>query len=124
MRRKSFLISWLSYLKELLNEHRWQVGCILINVSKDATWRADAFNYLQEVTASFALNYPAPFVEILKTYDVREQDDVIAFLADGIHSPAEGYAEIVEQLRNLHEESLVKRFVEIEKQRALTRGHD
>ena len=112
---------YIFLIKDLIKDHPLQVGCVLINISKEAKWNADAFYYLQKVTAFFASNHTSVFVKILETYEFREQDQVISFLADGIHSTVKEYGEIVEQLRKLDKESLARRMEQIEQRISLTR---
>lgn len=105
---------YIILLKEMMTDRPWQVGCLVLNLAKEAKWRADAFNYLQQVTAQFALTYTIPFVKLVETYTISEQNGIISFLADGIHSHAKNYFEIIERLRELGQEDLAQRFVEIE----------
>lgn len=106
---------YIMLLNELMRKRPWQVGCLLLNLTKDAKWQADAFNYLQQVAAGFALENTKTFVELFGTYAKAEQNGIIAFLADGIHSPAKNYSEIIENLHRLGEDDLAQRFVEMER---------
>ena len=111
-------------LKGLMRTHSLQTACLLINIAKHASWKEDAFNYLQEVTAILALDHTAEFAEVIRTFDPVEQEGVVLFLADGIHSPVKGYTEIIERLQQCGEDSLAARMVRVANQRSKTHAED
>lgn len=106
---------YISKFKTLMPAFPILTGCIILDIAKDSHWQPDAFNYLQQITTFYALQFTADFVSIFKTYSVDDQNSVIEFLADGDSGPVKTFSDIVKKLVEADEEELANQFMSIER---------
>jgi len=69
-------------LSALQVHHSGQVGRLLVQLSKDAEYQADAPSCLQHVLANYGSRYTKSFAMFLHELSPRDRDQLITFLAD------------------------------------------
>jgi hypothetical protein len=105
-------------LTTLQAHHSTDVGRLLVQLSKDAEYQADAPSCLQHVLANYGSRYTKSFVGFLKELSAKERDQLITFLADGDADPVPEYQSIIRNLKQLNEPELAKKFQQAETDRA------
>lgn len=111
-------------LRTLIPSHPLVVGEILVGLGKDAHWEADAPNYLQMVTAQFAVSETSTFAKILRRCSAEDVSTLIRFLADKEnHAAYEEYPLIAKNLRQLGDEDLAKLFEQAKAERMKQKDH-
>lgn len=105
-------------LATLQAHHSAEVGRLLVQLSKDAEYQADAPSCLQHVLASYGSLYTRSFAGFLKELSAKERDQVITFLADSEADPFPEYQRIIRHLKQLNEAELVKKFQQAQIDRA------
>lgn len=111
-------------LHDLANDHPVLVGKILVGLSKNAHYEADALSYLQSVTAGYASTYTTAFVRQLKGHSKKEVTNLINYLADVENFTAYSeYPLIIENLRKLGETKLAQQFVDAKNERMKKPAH-
>lgn len=99
-------------LSALQVHHSEQVGRLLVQLSKDAEYQADAPSCLQHVLANYGSRYTKTFAGFLHELAPKERDQLIIFLAD-INTKVTSnldYRLIIRNLKQLNEPELVKKF--------------
>lgn len=100
---------YIEILRALSQKHEREVGRLLISLSKDAKYEADAPSYLQDVTTGYGGEHPAVFLALLKELSPAERRKLISFLADvEVHGP--DYRKIISELEASHETELANEF--------------
>ncbi len=111
-------------LRDLAKDQTAVVGTLLIGLSKDAHYHADALSYLQDVTAEYAASHTAQFVKLLQAYSKREVSDLVRYLADvENHHAYPEYPVIIANLRRLGERDLARQFEVAKRERMKRRNH-
>jgi len=115
---------FIAVLPSLAKHHEAAVGELLIRLSKDAHYEADAPGSLQQATAEYGSEHTKAFVRLLKLLPAAKQVQLVTFLADveSYHGYPE-YQVIVDHLRGLGEDSLADKFEVARKKRSL-QPHD
>jgi len=102
---------FISVLPSLATNHDTEVGALLLGLSKDAHWEADAPNYLQTATVTYAGQHTTTFVSIVDKLSSSDRINFIKFLADKeYHGAYKGYQELIDHLRAVGEGKLAKEF--------------
>lgn len=96
-------------LSTLQARHSSQVGRLLVQLSKDAEYQADAPSCLQHVLTNYGSRYTKLFVAFLYELPEKERDQLITFLADVEGGPQPEYQSIIRNLRQLNELELAKK---------------
>jgi hypothetical protein len=97
-------------LSSLQAHHSNQVGRLLVQLSKDAEENGAAPSCFQHVVATYGGSYTKAFVGFLYQLAPRERQQLINFLADADPVTDPEYQRIIENLRQLHEAELAKKF--------------
>lgn len=107
-------------LSALQVHHSDQVGRLLVQLSKDAEYRADAPSCLQHVLANYGSRYTKAFAAFLHELSPKERDQLITFLADVDTKTTsnQDYRLIIRNLKQLNEPELVKKFQQAQIDRA------
>jgi hypothetical protein len=102
---------YIDVLPGLAKNNQMAVGKLLVELSKDAHYEADAPGYLQHATAAYAADYTQHFLGLLKQLPTAKQSNLITFLADveNHHSYPE-YQLIIDHARSLGDSSIADRF--------------
>ena len=102
---------FISTLPSLANEHDAEVGTLLVGLSKDAHWEADAPSHLQQATVAYAGQRTATFVSLVEKLSSSERANLIKFLADvENHRSYKAYQQVIDNLRVLGQDKLAKEF--------------
>ena len=102
---------FISILPSLAKEHDAEVGALLVGLSKDAQWEADAPSYLQMATATYGGQHTATLVSIVEKLSSSERGNLITFLADvENHSSYKEYQQVIDNLKALGQDKLAKEF--------------
>jgi hypothetical protein len=102
---------FISVLPSLAKNHRAEVGALLVGLSKDAHWEADAPNYLQNDTLTYAGQHTTTLVSIVDKLSSPDRVNFITFLADTeYHGAYKEYQELIDHLRALGQSRLAKEF--------------
>ncbi len=107
-------------LSALQVRHSDQVGRLLVQLSKDAEYQADAPSCLQHVLANYGSRYTKAFAGFLHELSLKDRDQLITFLADidtKVTSNLD-YRRIIRNLKQLNEPELVKKFQQAQIDRA------
>jgi hypothetical protein len=72
----------LDLLKHLSSEYPDKTVYLLLGLSRDAKWDADAPNYLQDILTEYIINHFDLFITPFKNLSIREQKNIAVFLAD------------------------------------------
>jgi hypothetical protein len=98
-------------LPSLAKNHELEVGRLLIQLSKDAHYEADALSYLQHDTAAYAGEHTKIFASLLGQLSAAKQSQLITFLADvENHAAYKEYQPIIDHLKTLGENELAHKF--------------
>lgn len=107
-------------LSALQAHHSDQVGRLLVQLSKDAEYQADAPSCLQHVLTNYGSRYTKAFAGFLHELSPKERDQLITFLADidtKVSSNLD-YRRIIRNLKQLNEPELAKKFQQAQIDRA------
>jgi hypothetical protein len=107
-------------LSALQIHHSDQVGRLLVQLSKDAEYQADAPSCLQHVLANYGSRYTKSFAGFLHELSPKERDQLIVFLADIDTKTTSNldYRRIIRNLKQLNEPELAKKFQQVQIDRA------
>jgi len=109
---------YVEAMSSLANNHELAVGRLLVNLSKDAHYEADAPSYLQHATCRFAGEHTKTFLSLLKRLPPVKQANLITFLADvENHSAYPEYQVVIDRSKALGEVGLVHKFESARSQR-------
>jgi len=101
---------YVESLSSLATRHEQMVGSLLVSLSKDAHYDADAPSYLQHATCAFAGEHTKTFLTLLKQLPPHKQANLITFLADvENHSAYPEYQVVIDRLKALGEVMLAKK---------------
>ena len=102
---------YVNAISPLAANYERTVGNILVNLSQDAHYDADAPSYLQQATSEYAAQHTKTFVSLLKRLPSMKEANLITFLADvENHRAYPEYQMIIDQLKTLGETALVNKF--------------
>ncbi len=91
--------------------HEEEVGKLLVTLSKDAHYNADAPAYLQSATSLYRSEHTQTFLSLLKGLPAAKQANLIAFLADvENHDAYPQYQIIIDHLKALGDVALAQKF--------------
>jgi len=111
-------------ISALAKNHERTVGNILVNLSKDAHYEADAPSYLQEATCRYAGEHTKTFLTLLNQLPRDRQNNLITFLADvENHRAYPEYQIVIDHLKVLGEDMLAKKF-ELARSKREKQPHD
>ena len=96
----------IAMLSRLAPSHPAWVAAVLVEIAKDAKWKADAFNHLQSALSRHVIEHPATVAQMVGTLTEEERANFVAFLTDGTHSPAPNFSDVVSSLRASGAEAL------------------
>ena len=110
---------YMDVLPSLAVNHERGLGQLLIQLSKDAHYEADAPGDLQETTAKYASQHTKVFIELVKQLSIEKRAHLITFLADGVEdfSAYPEYQETIDLLNSLGEKCLAEEFQVAREQR-------
>lgn len=97
-------------LSTLQSHHVAEVGNLLVQLSKDAEYQANAPSCLQNVMANYGSHFTKSFAVFLHQLSPQARGQLIAFLADFEAGNSHEYQGIIQNLKNLNEADLVKEF--------------
>jgi hypothetical protein len=102
---------YVDVLPTLARNHERAVGSLLLHLSEDAHYEADAPSYLQHATATYGSEHTRTFAKLLGSLPVGKQSRLIAFLAD-VENPAAypEYQAIIDHLKALGDGGLAAKF--------------
>ena len=102
---------YILVLPSLAKNHELEVGKLLVQLSKDAHYEADAPKYLQMDTAAYAGEHTKTFASLLSQLPAAKQSQLITFLADvENHDAYKEYQPIIDHLEALGEYDLARKF--------------
>ncbi|MCU1333334.1 MAG: hypothetical protein JWM08_2326 [Candidatus Angelobacter sp.] len=105
-------------LSTLQSHHVAEVGSLLVQLSKDAEYQANAPSCLQNVMANYGSHFTRSFAGLLHQLPSQERAQLIAFLADVGSGTAHDYQGIIQNLKTLNEPELVKEFQQAQLERS------
>jgi hypothetical protein len=115
---------YMETLRSLISKHELAVGRLLVRLSKDAHYEADAPSYLQQTTAAYGSEHIVTFTTLLEQLLPKERASLIVFLADvENHASYYDYDNIVRQLKTHHQTELAKQFESAREQRKARHYH-
>lgn len=115
---------YMQTLQSLTKTHELTVGKLLVQLSKDAHYEADAPSYLQHTTAVYGRDHTSTFASLLDQLTLKERSNLIVFLADvENHAADSDYEKIVERLRSLNQVELTRQFEAARRNRKMNRSH-
>jgi hypothetical protein len=98
-------------LPSLAENHADKLGKLLVELSRDAKWDADAPNYLQHVTTIYAGQHAKTFASLINQLPPKDHANLITFLADKEnHTVYKEYQDLIERLRSIGQDRLAKEF--------------
>lgn len=102
---------FIEILPSLAARNDADVGRLLINLSKEAHWSADAPSYLQHATATYGGQHTRTFAKLINRLPSKERSNLIFFLADvENHGGYPEYQAIISRLATLDESRLAGEF--------------
>jgi hypothetical protein len=105
-------------LSTLQAHHSAEIGHLLVQLSKDAEYQADAPSCLQHVLTNYASQYTRAFAGFLHELAEKERNQLITFLADAETTPSPEFQRIIKNLKQLNESDLAKKFQQAQIDRA------
>ena len=105
-------------LSSLQSHHVAEVGSLLVRLSKDAQYQANAPSCLQNVMANYGSRFTKSFARFLHQLAPRERGQLITFLADVEASNYPEYHGIIQNLKGLNESELAKEFQQAQMERS------
>jgi hypothetical protein len=110
-------------LASLAENHADELGKLLVELSRDAKWDADAPNYLQQVTTIYAGQHAKTFASLIKQLPPKDHANLITFLADKEnHAAYTEYQEMIDRLRSIGQDRLAKEF-EVAREKRVRQPH-
>lgn len=110
-------------LSTLQSHHVAEVGDLLVRLSKNAQYQANAPSCLQNVMAKYGNHYTKRFAGLLHQLSPKERGQLITFLADAGLANSPEYRGILQNLKDLEETDLAKEFQQAQAERSRqTRG--
>jgi hypothetical protein len=110
-------------LSTLQSHHVAEVGDLLVQLSKNAQYQANAPSCLQNVMAKYGNRYTKRFAGLLHQLSPQERGQLVAFLAAAGLANGPEYQGILQNLRDLQETDLAKEFQQAQAERSRqTRG--
>ena len=113
---------YISVLPLLAKNNELEVGRLLVQLSKDAQWEADAPNFLQDATATYGSEHPIVFAKMLTQLPPADRSNLITFLADK-ETTYPHYEKIIKELQAQHQVDLAAEF-EAAREKRKKRLHD
>lgn len=102
---------YVEVFSSLAEDHEHEVGKLLIALSKDAHYSADAPSYLQHATSAYGSKHTKTFLALLKGLPAHRQANLITFLADvENHQNYPDYQLIIDHSKALGEAALAEKF--------------
>ena len=102
---------YIETLQSLVSSHELTVGKLIVQLSKDAHYEADAPGYLQHVMVAYGCEDTLVFLTLLRELLPKERSNLIVFLADvESHAAYSDYQGIVERLKSLNQPELARQF--------------
>lgn len=118
------VVEYVDSLSSLATNHEERVGNLLVTLSKDAHYDADAPAYLQHTTCGFAGEHTKTFLTFLGRLPPVKQANLITFLADvENHRAYPEYQVVIDHLRTLGEVTFASKFERARAERE-KRPHD
>ena len=115
---------YVEALSPLAKTHEEEIGKLLVTLSKDAHYDADAPAYLQSATSLYGSEHTQIFLSLLKGLPPSKQENLIAFLADvANHDAYPEYQIMIDHLKGLGETALAKKF-ELARTKRSRQPHD
>jgi hypothetical protein len=109
---------YMDVLPSLAGNNERALGKLLIQLSKDAHYEADAPGDLRDTTATYASQHTKVFVELVKQLSIEKRAHLITFLADvEDFSAYPPYQETIDHLSSLGEKCLAEEFQVAREQR-------
>jgi hypothetical protein len=110
-------------LPSLAENHADELGKLLVGLSRDAKWDADAPNYLQYVTTLYAGQHAKTFASLVNQLPPRNHANLITFLADKEnHTEYKEYQDMIDRLRGIGQDRLAKEF-EVAREKRMRQLH-
>lgn len=97
-------------LSTLQSHHVAEVGTLLVRLSKNAEYQANAPSCLQNVMAKYGNHYTKRFAGLLHQLSPQERGQLITFLAEAGLANGPEYQGILQNLKDLEETELAKEF--------------
>jgi hypothetical protein len=102
---------YVEAVSSLAKNHEAEVGKLLVELSKDAHYEADAPGYLRNAMAAYGSQYTKTFLARLKSLPAAKQANLITFVADVEAFDAyPEYQLIIDHAKALGETQLAKKF--------------
>jgi hypothetical protein len=109
---------YMNVLPSLASNNERGLGQLLIQLSKDAHYEADAPGELRDTTAAYASQHTKVFVELIKQLAIEKRAHVITFVADVENfSGYQQYQDTIDHLNSLGEKCLAEEFQVAREQR-------
>jgi len=105
-------------LSTLQSHHVAEVGDLLVQLSKNAQYQANAPSCLQNVMAKYGNHYTKRFAGLLHQLSPQERGQLITFLADAGLANSPEYRGILQNLKDLEETELAKEFQQAQAERS------
>jgi len=111
--------NFIRVLLPLAKRHETELGNLLVQLSKDGEYEADAPGDLQHATAAYASRYTKTFATLVNQLSPQERTHLIDFLADvELHAAYRDYQGIIDHLKDLGQDRLAKEFEVARKKRS------
>lgn len=105
-------------LSTLQSHHVAEVGTLLVRLSKNAEYQANAPSCLQNVMAKYGNHYTKRFAGLLHQLSPQERGQLITFLAEAGLASGPEYQGILQNLKDLEETDLAKEFQQAQAERS------
>jgi hypothetical protein len=105
-------------LSTLQSHHVAEVGTLLVRLSKNAEYQANAPSCLQNVMAKYGNRYTKRFAGLLHQLSPLERGQLVAFLAEAGLANGPEYQGILQNLKDLEETELAKEFQQAQAERS------
>jgi hypothetical protein len=108
-------------LPSLAKNHETEVGHLLVQLSKNAQWNADAPNHLEQATIVYGDEHTQTFAALLQQLSATERSTLITFLAHAQnYAVYPEYQTLIDHLRDIGRGDLAREF-EVARERRLQR---
>ena len=102
---------FIMVLSSLSKDQEAQVGRLVVQLSKDARWDADAPNYLEYQTVVYGVQHTKTFANLLQQLSPAEQANLITFCAHAENFAAyPQFQGLIDNLRSFGQNDLAKEF--------------
>ena len=105
-------------LSTLQSHHVEEVGALLVQLSKNAQYQANAPSCLQNVMAKYGNHYTKRFAGLLHQLSPQERSQLVTFLSDAGLANGPEYRGILQNLKDLEETDLAKEFQQAQAERS------